>query len=211
MRITVGIVEDNQNLALGLAEKLRLSEELSVLFIAHSGREMMQKMEHGPIPDVLLMDIEMDGMDGIMATYEVRRIYKSVKVIMQTVFDDEMQLFQAIKAGASGYLLKDEKPNKIISAILEVWEGGAPLSPSMARKALELLSRKTEEVVNTIDPRVLTNRENEILELLQSGLRVKQIAEKLFVAEKTIRKHLEHIYEKLQVKDSRELLMRKRS
>lgn len=209
MRITVGIVEDNQNLALGLAEKLRLSEELSVLFIAYSGKELMQKMEQGPVPDVLLMDIEMDGMDGIMATYEVRRIYKSVKVIIQTVFDDEMRLFQAIKAGASGYLLKDEKPSKIISAILEVSEGGAPLSPSMARKALELLSKKAEEVVNPIDQKVLTNREKEILELLQRGLRVKQIADKLFVAEKTIRKHLEHIYDKLQVKDSRELLFRR--
>ncbi len=210
MRIKVGIVEDNQNLARGLAEKLSLSEELSVSFVARNGKDLLAKLEKGPVPDVVLMDIEMDEMDGIAATREVRRIYPSVRVVMQTVFDDEGRLFEAIQAGATGYLLKDEKPGKIISAIMEVIAGGAPLSPRMARKALELLSRKSSEVAVQTDTQLLTKREAEILEDLQHGLRVKQIAEKLFIAEKTVRKHLEHIYEKLQVEDSRELLLRGR-
>lgn len=208
MRIKVGIVEDNQILARGLAEKLSLSEELTVSFVARNGKELLAKLEKGPVPDVVLMDIEMDEMDGIAATREVRRIYPSVRVVMQTVFDDEGRLFEAIQAGATGYLLKDEKPGKIISAIMEVLAGGAPLSPRMARKAMELLDRKSVDVAVQTDTQLLTKREAEILEDLQRGLRVKQIAEKLFIAEKTVRKHLEHIYEKLQVKDSRELLVR---
>jgi DNA-binding NarL/FixJ family response regulator len=208
MIISVGIVEDNPDLAISIAEKLSLSEDLEVVLQANNGKNLLEKLRKQAIPDVLLMDIEMDEMDGIAATREVKRLYPTVKVIIQTIFDDDQRLFDAILAGASGYLLKDEKPLRLINAITEVLEGGAPLSPSMATKALKLLSKQGDS--NALDTGSLTPREKEILEYMQQGLRVKYIAEKLFVSEKTVRKHIEHIYQKLQIHDSRDLITRKK-
>lgn len=207
MVITIGIVEDNPNLAAILAEKLSLSDDLDVTLQARNGKDLLEKLSLETLPDVLLMDIEMDEMDGIIATREVKRMYPGIRIIMQTVFDDDQRLFEAITAGASGYMLKDEKPARLINAITEVLEGGSPLSPTMATKALELLRGKKD--VNTLETSSLTPRESEVLDSLQKGWRVKQIAEKLFISEKTVRKHLEHIYEKLQVHDSRLLLLKK--
>ena len=207
MAITVGIVEDNPDLAISIAEKLSLSDDLEVVLQARNGKDLLEKLKKQPIPDVLLMDIEMDEMDGVTATREVKRIFPNVRVIMQTVFDDDQRLFDAIRAGASGYLLKDEKTARLINAISEVFEGGSPLSPTMATKALNLLRDKNDSL--NLELSSLTPRETEILDHLQMGWRVKQIAEKLFIAEKTVRKHLEHIYEKLQVHDSRMLIASK--
>ncbi len=204
MAITIGIVEDKPELAASIAEKLSLSEDLAVVLKAREGGDLLQKMRSGNIPNVLLMDIQMNGMDGITATREVKQLYPQVRIIMQTVFDDDQRLFEAIRAGASGYLLKDEKPARMVNAIAEVMEGGSPLSPSMATKALNLLRERKEE--NPLDTSTLTNREMDVLQYLQKGWRVKQIAEKLFISEKTVRKHLEHIYEKLQINDSRLLI-----
>lgn len=157
-------------------------------------------------PQYTSQSCQMDEMDGVNATREVKRIYPGIRVIIQTVFDDDQRLFDAIRAGASGYLLKDEKPARLINAISEVFEGGSPLSPIMATKALNLLKGRDEG--NRLQISLLTPRETEILDYLQKGWRVKQIAEKLFIAEKTVRKHLEHIYEKLQIHDSRKLIGR---
>ncbi|MCE7059251.1 response regulator transcription factor [Dyadobacter sp. CY343] len=207
MAITVGIVEDNPDLAAILAEKLSLSDDLDVTLQARNGKDLLEKLSMQALPDVLLMDIEMDEMDGVKATREVKRIYPGIRIIMQTVFDDDQRLFEAITAGASGYLLKDEKPARLINAITEVLEGGSPLSPTMATKALDMLRGKND--VNLREVSSLTPREVEVLDCLQKGWRVKQIAEKLFISEKTVRKHLEHIYEKLQVHDSRQLILKR--
>ena len=206
MIISVGIVEDNPDLAISIAEKLSLSEDIDVVLQACNGKDLLEKLRKQATPHVLLMDIEMDEMDGIAATREVKRLYPDVKVIIQTIFDDDQRLFDAILAGASGYLLKDEKPHRIIYAVFEALEGGAPLSPSMATKALKLLRSNTPK---PLDTNALTRREMEVLQCLQKGWRVRQIADTLFVSEKTVRKHLEHIYQKLQIHDSRELIVRK--
>ncbi|MCF0075072.1 response regulator transcription factor [Dyadobacter sp. CY261] len=207
MAITVGIVEDNADLAAILAEKLSLSDDLDVMLQARNGKDLLEKLSTEALPDVLLMDIEMDEMDGVKATREVKRMYPGIRIIMQTVFDDDQRLFEAITAGASGYLLKDEKPARLINAITEVLEGGSPLSPTMATKALDMLRGKND--VNLLEVGSLTPREAEVLDCLQKGWRVKQIAEKLFISEKTVRKHLEHIYQKLQIHDSRQLILKR--
>ncbi len=205
MQTTIGLVEDQALLAADLIEKLGLHDEISVVLSARNGVDLLDKLIQTQ-PQVLLMDIEMDQMDGIEATRQVKRLYPSIKIIMLTVFDDDQKLFDAIRAGASGYLLKDTPAWKLGNAIQEVLDGGAPMSPSIASRTLTLLRTAPDKPApprNLAEEANLTPRETEVLELLATGLSVKQISEKLFVVEKTIRKHLEHIYEKLQVDGSR--------
>jgi len=199
-KITVGLVEDNAQLGQDIRDKLALSEEVEVLFEVRNGKELLQTLAAGKIPNVLLMDVQMPEVNGIEATWQAKQKYPDLKIVMLTVMDDEQKLFEALKAGASGYLLKDAKPHQLLNAINDVLEGGLPLSPSLAGLVLRFL--KGEKVipkppVTAID--VLSKREKEVLECLKRGLAVKQISEELFIANKTVRKHLEHIYEKLHV------------
>ena len=205
-KISVGLVEDNPTIASGIWEKLSLSEDIELVLKAINGKDLFRQLKKIAVPEVFLMDIEMAEMDGITTTRLLKEKYPSVKILILTMFDDDSKLFEAIKAGASGYLLKDEKTHKIINSITEVLEGGAPMSPAMAAKALDLLRQGSNDLhIQSVSKSAeLTIRENEILEWLVRGLNVKHISEKLFVSDKTIRKHLEHIYQKLQVKGSRE-------
>lgn len=206
-KTTVVLTEDNPLLAQSIKEKLALSDDLELIFHASNGKILLQNLKSIAVPDVILMDIEMDEMDGITATREVKRLYPHIRILILTVFDDEQKLFEAVQAGASGYLLKDEKPIRLINAISELMEGGGALSPQMATKALNLMRQPTSfNNKREIDSSLLTIREKEVLENLKIGKTVKQIAEILFVSEKTVRKHLEHIYQKLQVNSSREIL-----
>lgn len=146
------------------------------------------------------MDIEMPKMDGIKATELISKFRPEIKTIILTVFDDDEKIFNAIKSGASGYLLKDESVEKIIDGINVVLEGGAPMSASIASKTLQLLRRtnKIKDVISDEDFN-LSKREIEVLENLKLGLDYQQAAEKLFISPFTVRKHIENIYKKLQV------------
>ena len=205
-KISVGIVEDNPTIAADIWEKLSLSDDIQLTLHARNGKDLFRQLNRTEAPQVFLMDIEMPEMDGIATTKLLKQKHPFCKILILTMFDDEVKLFEAIKAGASGYLLKDEKTHRIINAISEILDGGASLSPSMASKALELLRHGSNDIqIKTVSKSAeLTLRENEILEWIVRGLNVRQISEKLFVSDKTIRKHLEHIYQKLQVKSSRE-------
>ena len=150
----------------------------------------------------------MPEMDGIEATRIIKTKFPDIKIIMVTVFDRDDKIFEAIKAGASGYLMKDEKPSRIVAAIEEAIEGGAPMSPTIALKTLQMLRQQVvvgETFVQNIEsvssPEVfnLSKREFEILEKIAEGITYQQIGDKLFISAKTVRKHIEHIYEKLQV------------
>ena len=204
--VTVGIVEDNPLLAQGIADKLALSKDIRVVLQALNGKALLEKLQAQTPPQVLLMDIEMPEMNGIAATREVKRMYPGVLVLMLTVFDDDDKLFEAIKAGASGYLLKEEKPARLVQAIAEVKLGGSPMSPAIATKVLNFLRKESahQQPVPSKEMTGLTVREREVLEHLKAGTSIRQIAEQLFVSEKTIHKHLEHIYQKLHVGGSRE-------
>jgi len=193
-------VEDNTQLGQDIRDKLALSEEVEVIFEVRNGKELLQTLASGTIPEVLLMDVQMPEMNGIEATWQAKQKYPDLKIVMLTVMDDERKLFEALQAGASGYLLKDAKPHQLLNAINDVLEGGLPLSPTLAIRVLGYL--KGEKVIpkppiTAIE--VLSKREKEVLECLKRGLVVKQISEELFIANKTVRKHLEHIYEKLHV------------
>lgn len=202
----VAIVDDKQPNRVSLNERLSAAHEFEVVFMAVNGEDFMDKMKSCPqnnLPALVLMDIDMPVMDGIETVRRAMQIYKDVKFLMVTVFDDDEKIFEAIKAGASGYLLKDEPSKVIADAIREVLEfGGVPMSPRVARKAMNLLmNAKVDNVPkdSSIDDYQLSNREMDILKLMVDGYDYKVVADKLFISPHTVRKHIANIYEKLHV------------
>lgn len=199
--INIVIAEDNRYLAKSLQEKLLASaSDIRIKHIAGNGNELLKFLEKDSDVDVILMDIEMPQMDGIIATEQVCTRYPKIKVIILTVFDDDEKIFHAIQAGAMGYLLKDESAGEIVKGIRMILEGGAPMSATIAAKALQLLRNPQPFPKQICDENiVLSAREIEILELLEKGYDYKKIAEQLFISPSTVRKHIENIYHKLQV------------
>ncbi|MGB0979643.1 MAG: response regulator [Croceimicrobium sp.] len=198
MPINIAIAEDNYGLARSLKEKLELSDEMHVKWHEPNGQALLDHLSTDHNLDVILMDINMPEMDGIQATEIVRKRYPQIKVIMSTVFDEEDYILRAIMAGANGYLLKDVKPLKLHLAIEEVLEGGAPMSAAVAHKALKLIRLGGDLEDQKVDYK-LTKRETEILQQLAAGRNYQEIAENLFISPSTVRKHIENIYQKLQV------------
>jgi DNA-binding NarL/FixJ family response regulator len=208
MPTKIALVDDNFRLIDALAQNLRQFEEVELLFMASDGAEALTLMQEN-LPDIVLMDIEMDGMDGITTTQEIKKLYPSVKIIILTVYAEDDKIFQAIQAGATGYLLKDEKYARIVDAIESTMAGDSPMSPIIARRTLQLIRlmppqntvpQKTINYDQTVqDDFNLTKREVEILKLIAEGTQYNQIAEKLFLSSKTVSKHVQNIYEKLQI------------
>ncbi len=208
--IKLAIVDDKYQNRQSLSEKIVYSNEVEIVFAAVNGKDFLDKMKSADIkqqPEIVLMDIEMPEMDGIQAVYNGRILYPNVKFIMLTVFDDDDKLFEAIKAGASGYFLKDEKVSTILEGLKQaIYEEGAPMSPRIARKTLNLLVNPLSEQKTEIAPNDLSTREMEILKLLVQGSDYKAIAEKLFISPNTVRKHIANIYTKLQVSSKIQLV-----
>lgn len=202
--IRIALAEDNDYLARTLEEKVELFDDLNLKFRAENGERMVELIpDHQPI-DVILMDIQMPVMDGIEATEKIKQLFPQIKIIMVTVFDDEENIFKAIQAGADGYLLKDESAKKMHEGIHEIMNGGAPMSASIALKALRLLRNPIEQTTEEKKEYSLTNREVEILEQLSKGLNYGEIATNLFISQGTVRKHVENTYRKLQVHNKME-------
>lgn len=209
MNYKIAIVDDRRQNIISLSEKINYSGEVEIVFTAQNGSDYLDKMKRQPIdklPQVVLMDIDMPVMNGIDAVIAGRQLYDEAKYIMLTVFDDDDKIFEAIRAGAGGYLLKEERVDVIMDSIKELLEnGGAPMSPRIARKAMNLLmnsnsSSQTEIKKEKSDSaEELSARETEILKLLVDGYDYKLAAEKLFLSPHTVRKHIANIYSKLHV------------
>lgn len=197
MEIRIGLAEDISSLAKAIAENLAMFKNVRHVFTARDGGEAIELLSRHET-DLVLMDINMPGMNGIEATRRIRQLFPNVRVLMLTVFDDGDNLFQSILAGASGYLLKDEPPARLIAAIEDTMEGGAPMSPSIAVKALHLIRGQQPDPASPADLG-LSAREMDILQHIAAGLTYQQIADKTFISPKTVRKHIENIYRKLQV------------
>nr|WP_067056717.1 response regulator transcription factor [Mucilaginibacter sp. L294] len=205
--IPVAIVDDKRLLREALFNSISYYKEISIVLQASHGSDFLEQLKRQPAekrPQVVLMDIEMPVMDGIEAVAIAKNLYPDMHFLMLTVFDDDDKLFEAIKAGASGYLLKDEKVSNIVKAIAEiVHEGGVPMSPRIARKALALL-RNTPDIAEPAKPleedeHLLSAREMEILNRIVDGLNYQEIGERLFISPHTVRKHIANIYDKLHV------------
>lgn len=205
MKIRVAIAEDNYFLSKTIIEKLSLFDDLLFRFSASNGAELIGKLEQNHNLDVILMDIEMPVMNGIQATEIIKQKYPQIQVIMLTIHENDEMIFNAIKAGANGYLLKDETPEAIHKGILDILAGGVPMSASIANITLKLL-RTPLEPCHDRDDCNLTRREIELLEQLSAGLTYDEIGDNMNISTGTVRKHIQNTYQKLQVRNKVEAL-----
>ena len=209
MIIKIAIVDDNSFLINAVKEKLSFFEDLNFKFAAMNGSELLVQLESNCNSDLILMDIEMPVLNGIETTEIVKQKYPHIKIIMLTVFDNDENIFNAIKAGADGYLLKEINAKDLHDGIMETLNGGAAMNPSIALKTLKLL-RNPISIENKKDKEdiQLTSRETDVLEQLSKGLNYNKIAENLILSSGTVRKHIENIYRKLQVHNKLEAVQK---
>lgn len=205
MLYRLALVDDKPHVLSSLSKELTGTGMVEILFTANNGADFLNQLNNLPenkYPQVVLMDIDMPVMNGIDAVRNSSTLYPAIQYIMLTVFDDDDKLFDAITAGANGYLLKEESTQAILSAIEDIVEKkGAPMSPRIARKTLQLLISDTKKNIpdNGLSKSGLTEREIEILKNMVSGLDYRQIGEKLFISPHTVRNHISKIYEKLHI------------
>ena len=205
MDIRVCLFEDNERLRDSLFKLINRSPGFVCTGAYPNCDNVLEKIE-ATRPDVVLMDIEMPGMNGIEAVKIIKQQFPKVQVLMQTIFHDDDNIFNAICAGASGYILKKATPTKIIEAIRETYNGGAPMTPSIAEKVLNMFRIQTEQTqAEKID---LSDREKEILTLLVKGKSYKMIAADCFISFDTVNSHIKNIYEKLHVHSKSEAVVK---
>jgi DNA-binding NarL/FixJ family response regulator len=210
----IAIVDDKPYLRNSLKEKLAsIENDITVIMEAGDGAEFLKLMKTAsPQPNVVLMDIEMNELNGIETIQRAAPLYPALKFIMLTVFDDDERIFNAIKAGAHGYLLKEDTAQNIIDAVYQVYEdAGAPMSPGIARKAWKWLTSLSatpaaEKKISKNGLEPLSEREKEILKCSMEGKEYAQIAEQLFLSKHTVRQHMKNIYAKLHVSSKVEAL-----
>jgi DNA-binding NarL/FixJ family response regulator len=199
--IHVAIIEDIKEIREGLQMLIDSSDGFVCSEIFASAEQAIEKLP-GSCPDVALMDINLPGMTGIEAVKKLKVQCPSTLFIMSTVYEDDENIFESLKAGASGYLLKKTAPSKILDAITEVYEGGSPMSSQIARRVIASFQKK--DSIDEAD--ILTPKEKEILKALSKGLRYKEIADEMKISMETVRSHARKIYEKLHVQSRTEAL-----
>jgi DNA-binding NarL/FixJ family response regulator len=197
MPVNIIIYEDNANLRESLRSLLSLTGDYNVVASYADCAEVSLRVNEYK-PDVVLMDIDMPGINGIEAVKKIREFDKEVQIIMLTVFDDNTHVFEAMYAGANGYLLKKYVSDKLIHSIREVLEGGAPMSPTIARMVINNMQQPVH--VTAENEYQLTAREKETLQLLSKGNSFKMIAAELGISIDTVRTHIKRIYDKLHVR-----------
>ncbi len=208
--IKIAIVEDNHYLREGLMQLINGTPGFKCVGIYPDATDIVHNIRRAT-PQVILMDIDLPSkMNGIEATFQLKEAFPEVFIIIQTVFEDKTKIFQAIKAGASGYLLKNTPPAKLLEAIQDVVIGGSPMTPSIAYKALEMFRQADIPTPYGKNPSVteLTERQNEILENIVKGKSYKMIAEELFITVDTVKFHVKNIYETLQIHSRYELMVK---
>jgi DNA-binding NarL/FixJ family response regulator len=199
MKIPVAIVEDNNDIRAALEQIIEMSDYCELAGSCVSGEEALVKL---PILNakVVLMDIGLGGISGIEVVRELKITHPEILFMMCTIYEDDEQIFEALSAGANGYILKKTPPGKLLEGIQELMEGGSPMSSQIARKVVAAFqNKKSDKFSNESALDVLSRREKEILESLSKGLLYKEISDALFISTETVRKHVYHIYEKLHV------------
>lgn len=196
MMIKTAIIEDQERYRDFLKMILSSSDKIELVFERGHCKNVLDDVVEN-MPDVLIMDIDLPGKNGIEAVSELKAVFPELKILMLTVFEDDEKIFGAIKSGANGYLLKKDSPQKILDAIQELYEGKASMNGLIAKKVMEYFQKKT--ALPNVDEFHLTKRENEILGLLIEGLSYKEIAAKCFISVETMNTHIKNIYQKLNV------------
>lgn len=200
MLIRVAIVEDSAPVRENWARLISASEGLRCVGVCATGDEALTRLPE-LLPDVVLMDINMPGLSGIECASRLKTRLPKTQILMVTVYGDSERVFQALQAGASGYLLKRTHPEELVAAIKDVMAGGAPMTSEVARKVIETFRRPASSPLNQAS---LSERETEVLGLLAQGYANKEIADRLALSYDTVRTHLKNIYEKLHVRSRTE-------
>ncbi len=197
MDITVAIVEDNHDIRQALEQIVNMSEGFELVCSCENGEDALIKL---PLynPKVVLMDINLGGITGIEVIKELKPLHPDMLFMMCTIYEEDEKIFEALKAGASGYIIKKTTPSKLLEAIKELYQGGAPMSSQIARKVVTTFQSKPAMAAEGLTE-LLTKRELEILEMLANGLVYKEISDKLFISSETVRKHVYNVYNKLHV------------
>lgn len=199
MNNTVAIVEDNNDIRQALEQIIESSKDFTLAGSCTTGEEALVKL---PLlnPTVVLMDIGLgDGMNGIEVVRELKASNPEILFMMCTIYEEDEKIFEALRSGASGYILKKTQPAKLLEGITELIQGGAPMSSQIASKVVAAFQNKSITATAGLSLDVLSKRENEILVMLSTGMLYKEISEKMTISSETIRKHVYHIYEKLHV------------
>lgn len=208
MKIKVLIFEDNPLIREALMTIINTSDHFICMGAFPNCSQLVENIK-AYNPQLILMDIEMPGMNGIEATKIISNQFPEKRVLIQTVFNDSDRIFHAICAGASGYILKTDPPQRLLAALLEAYEGGAPMSATIAKKVWQFFSKKNVILVspdNTVEP--LSERELSILKEMQEGAQLKAIATAQFISYETVRTHVKNIYRKLHVNSRAEAIMK---
>ncbi len=199
--IAVAIVEDIKEIREGLRILINLSDGFNCEHVYSTAEEALELLPQNK-PDVVLMDINLPGVSGIECVKQLKPVCPDTQFIMSTVYEDDENIYESLKAGATGYLLKKTVPARILEAIAEVYDGGSPMSAQIARRVITSFQKGD----GIEESEVLTSREKEILKNLSEGLRYKEIAAKLKISIETVRTHARRIYEKLHVQSRTEAL-----
>ncbi len=202
MNIPIAIVEDNHDIRNALEQIIEMSDGYTLAGSCVSGEEallLIPKMH----PKVVLMDIHLGGINGIDVVRELKTKNPEILFMMCTIYEEDEKIFEALRAGASGYILKKTAPGKLLESIKELMEGGAPMSGQIARKVVSAFQNKpaSSKIANSKSLEDLSRREMEILQMLSKGLMYKEIAESMAISAETVRKHVYHVYEKLHVEN----------
>lgn len=205
MAIKVAIYEDNDDLRESLIYLLASKEHIEIVGAYEDAIQALENTKHD-VPDVILMDIGMPKISGIVATEMIKANYPDVEIVILTMFEDEDNIFEALQAGASGYILKKTDPEKIIAYLSDVVEGGVPMSPVIARKALKFFAQL--ERTTKFNKYNLTDREKEIVERLVAGDSYKLICAHLDISMGTVRSHITNVYRKLHVNSKSEVVFK---
>jgi len=198
MDISVAIVEDNNDIRNALEQIIDMADGYTLAGSCVNGEEALINIPHFK-PRIVLMDINLGGINGIEVVRILKEEHPEILFMMCTVYEEDEKIFEALNAGASGYVLKKTAPDKLLDAIKELYEGGAPMSSQIARKVVTTFQNKTVTSASNGILDLLSRREKEILEMLSKGLLYKEIADQLSISSETVRKHVYHIYEKLHV------------
>lgn len=208
MSIRIALVEDNPSLRKRFIDNFKYFRSVNLVMVSPTGEDFLDRVSslaHSELPEIVLMDIELPGIDGIETTGRFKQKYPDIEVMMLTVFEQPDKIFNSLKAGATGYMLKDESPANIIKSLEELLAGGAPMSRTIARKMIGLLSsnQQLSEASDLREQHIqeygLSEQEVKIIQRLVDGNNYIEIAEALFISPHTVKTHIKNIYKKLHV------------